>query len=159
MSEGNATLPAQKTTSSQHGSFWDWELFGTINREANRLYDGVCSLVWTDGRRELAIDIIENDTQFELTAELPGLDAGDIDVELQNRQLTITAEKKMKAAEEKEICVSERRYGSFTRMVQLQEGVDAEKIEAVFANGILTVVMPKTTEAQQPPRKIDVQTR
>jgi HSP20 family protein len=160
MAEGNATMPAPKQPVSSRGAYWGSELFGVVNREASRLYDGVCSLIWTTGSRDLPIEIIENDTRFELTAELPGLDAGDIEVELHNRQLTITAEKKMKPGpERKEVCVSERRYGSFTRTVPLREGVDAEKIEAIFANGILTVVMPKTTEALQPPRKIHVQAR
>ena len=52
--------------------------------------------------------------------------------------------------------MSERRYGSFERYFALPEGVNADKIEATFKNGVLKVVLPKTEEAQKPAKTIDV---
>jgi len=55
-----------------------------------------------------------------------------------------------------EYYVSERSYGSFERLFSLPDGVDADKIEASFKNGVLKVTLPKTAEAQKPAKKIDV---
>lgn len=72
--------------------------------------------------------------------------------------LTIKGEKKEEKEKEKEkdYCLSERRYGSFQRSFQLPEGVDADKIDARFTRGVLTVTLPKTTEAQKAEKKITV---
>lgn len=63
---------------------------------------------------------------------------------------------KRRKRKEKDYYLSERRYGSFQRSFQLPEGVDADKIEANFAKGVLTVKLPKTTEAQKAEKKIAV---
>lgn len=160
MAEGDAVIRPNGKKTSPSGSLWDWEILGTVNREANRLYDGVRGLVGSERRCELPIDIVEHETRFELTAELPGMESGDIDVAVSHRLLTITGEKKMKAeAEERKGVVSERRYGAFKRSIPLQDSVDTDRIEAIFANGVLTVILPKTAEAQQPPRKIQIRSQ
>ena len=71
--------------------------------------------------------------------------------------LTIKGEKKEEKEEKKkDYYLSERRYGSFQRSFRVPDGVDASKIEAKFNNGVLTVTLPKTVEAQKKQKKIEV---
>jgi HSP20 family protein len=106
-----------------------------------------------------AIDLVEKDGGYEITAELPGLDEKNVEVKLSNHTLTITGEKsEEKEDKRKDYYLSERRYGSFQRSFQLPEGVDADKIDAQFAKGVLTVKLPKTAEAKKAEKKITVKT-
>jgi len=94
-----------------------------------------------------AFDVAEKDKEYEITAVLPGMDEKNIEIKLSNGTLTIRGEKKKEKEElEKDYCLSERRYISFTRSFQVPVGVDTRKIEAAFANGVLTVKLPKTAE-------------
>ena len=104
-----------------------------------------------------AIDIVEKEKAFEVTAEIPGLDAKNVDVQLSDNVLTIKGEKQEEKEEKtKDRYVSERRYGSFRRSLQVPGSVDANKIEANFKNGVLTVTMPKSPEAQKKEKTIPV---
>ena len=97
-----------------------------------------------------AIDLAEKEKEFEITAELPGLDDKNVEIKVANNTLTIRGEKtEEKEEKEKDYHLSERRYGSFQRSFTLPDGVDADKIEASFAKGVLTVRLPKTEEAQK----------
>ncbi|TBF82166.1 Hsp20/alpha crystallin family protein [Rhizobium leguminosarum] len=108
-------------------------------------------------RGMLAVDLVESEKAFELSAELPGVDAKDLDVTLADGVLTIKGEKnETKEEKEKDYYLSERRYGSFHRSLELPRGVDSEKIEANFSNGVLKVSLPKTLERQQNGKKITV---
>jgi HSP20 family protein len=104
-----------------------------------------------------AVDIVERDKDYMITAEMPGVAAKDVEVHLSNERLNIKGEK-TQSAERKGVFISERRYGSFQRTFRVPEGVDRNKIEAVFANGVLTVTLPKTAEAIKNERTIDVKT-
>ena len=96
-----------------------------------------------------AVDIAEKDKEYEITAELPGLDESNIDVKFADGVLTIKGEKKDEKEErKKDYYLSERRYGSFQRSFPVPESVDANKIEAKFVNGVLTLKLPKSPEAQ-----------
>jgi HSP20 family protein len=106
-----------------------------------------------------AIDLVEKDGAYEISAELPGLDENNVDVTLSNHTLTIKGEKsENKEDKRKDYYLSERRYGSFQRSFQIPEGVDADKINAQFAKGVLTVTLPKTAEAKKAEKKITVKT-
>src|SRR4029078_84012 len=95
--------------------------------------------------------------QFEITAELPGIDEKDIEIQLSNRILTIKAEKKEEKQEErKDYHLSERRYGSLQRSFEIPESVNADQISATFAKGVLTITMPKSPEAQKSEKKTQV---
>lgn len=114
-------------------------------------------------RRELslrgvpAVDIAEKEKSFEITAELPGLDEKDIEIKLSNGNLVIKGEKRESIEEKKkDYYLSERHYGSFERIFRLPKGIDAEKIDASFAKGVLTVSMPKSPEAIKPEKVIPV---
>ena len=101
------------------------------------------------------VDISEEDTAVLLTAELPGVSKDDVKVELKDGVLTLSGEKKSEHKEEKNgFYRSERVYGSFTRSFTVPETLDAEKIEAEYANGVLRLTLPKRPEAA--PRLIDV---
>lgn len=104
-----------------------------------------------------AVDIVEKDKAFEITAELPGLDAKNVEVTLRNGNIVIKGEKQEQKEEKSaDYYLQERRYGSFERSFAMPEGVDAAKIDASFKNGILSVTMPKTAEAQKPEKKIEI---
>ena len=153
----------------------EWRPFETLRREIQRLFDDFDGRSWHSPfrrsvsdlqpfwRRDLtwgttpAMDVIETDKGYEITAELPGMSESDVQVVAANGGLTIKGEKKEEKEErKKDYYVSERRYGSFERRLQIPEGVDAEKIEANFKKGVLTVILPKKPEAQKPEKKIEI---
>ncbi|WP_062224323.1 Hsp20/alpha crystallin family protein [Aureimonas sp. D3] len=104
-----------------------------------------------------AMDVLEHEDAYEITAELPGLDEKNIEVKLSNDTLTITGEKKQADEEQrKDVYLSERRYGSFSRSLALPRGVDRARIEATFAKGVLTLRLPKTREAMAEEQRIEV---
>jgi HSP20 family protein len=85
------------------------------------------------------------------------MDEKNIEVKVVNGNLTIKGEKQEEKEEKKkDYYLQERHFGSFERRFQLPEGVDADKIEASFKKGVLTVTLPKKLEAQKPEKKIDV---
>ena len=103
------------------------------------------------------VDITETETDYRISAELPGLDEKDIEIKVANGTLTLKGEKKEEHEEkDKDHYLSERSYGSFTRSFEIPRGVDKEKIAATFAKGILTLVLPKSAEAKNDVRKIEV---
>jgi HSP20 family protein len=104
-----------------------------------------------------AVDVVERDKAYEMTAELPGMDESNIDMKLSNGTLTIKGEKKEEKKEQKkDYYLSERHYGSFQRSFRMPDGVDADKIEASFKKGVLTVILPKTPEAQKKEKNIAI---
>ena len=104
-----------------------------------------------------AVDLVEQEKAFELTAELPGLDEKNVEVKVANGVLTIKGEKQEdKEEKNKDFHVRERRFGSFERALRIPDTVDTDKIEASFKKGVLTVTLPKTAEAQKPVKKIAV---
>jgi HSP20 family molecular chaperone IbpA len=104
-----------------------------------------------------AVDIADTEKAYEITAELPGMDEKNVEVKFSNGVLTIKGEKKEEKEEKnKDYHLSERRYGSFQRSFTVPEGVDAEKIDATFKDGLLTVSLPKTPEAQKKEKQIAI---
>ena len=104
-----------------------------------------------------AMDLVEKEKEYEISAELPGIDEKNVEIKVANHMLTIKGEKtEEKEEKQKDYYLSERRFGSFQRSFALPEGVDADKIEANFVKGVLTVKLPKTAEAQKAEKKITV---
>ncbi|MCB1334939.1 MAG: Hsp20/alpha crystallin family protein [Roseivivax sp.] len=104
-----------------------------------------------------ATEFVECDGEYRITAELPGMSVEDIDIKLSDGTITIRGHKSEEKKEEKEdYLVSERRYGEFQRSLTLPSGVDADAVKADFSNGVLTVTLPKTREAKQKERKVEV---
>ena len=101
------------------------------------------------------IDITENETGFEVRAEVPGIDKKDIDITLSEGLLTIKGEKKFENEEKKETYHRrESRYGSFSRSFQLSTEVENDGIEANYKDGVLRITLPKAEAAA--PKKIEV---
>jgi HSP20 family protein len=101
------------------------------------------------------VDVSENEDQFLVRAELPGIKQEDIDIELENNVLTIKGERKFERKDEKEnYHFVERSYGSFFRSFTLPRNVDPNGISANFADGVLTIGIPKAEEAK--PRKVQI---
>jgi HSP20 family protein len=87
------------------------------------------------------------------------MDEKSIEVKVVDGSLTIRGEKQEEKEEKKkDYYLSERRFGSFERRFEVPEGVDADKIEAGFKKGVLTVTLPKKPEARKPGKKIEVKT-
>ena len=104
-----------------------------------------------------AVDIKETDASYEVTAELPGVVESDIDVKFSDGTLTINAEKHEEKEEKKaNYFLSERHYGSLKRSFRVADGIDAEKIEANFKNGVLKVTLPKTVEARKKTKTVTI---
>jgi HSP20 family protein len=105
-----------------------------------------------------SIDISETKDDFVVKAELPGLEAKDVNVSISGDILTIKGEKKAEEEEKDEHyhCV-ERYSGSFQRVFQLPSGVKADKIEANFDKGVLKVTLPKVEEAKK--KEIEVKVK
>jgi HSP20 family protein len=91
-----------------------------------------------------SVDVVETNDQIKVSAELPGLDDGDIEVSLDRGVLTISGEKSEEHKEERENYYrAERTYGSFRRSIPLPAEVNEDEVEAVFQNGVLTITLPK----------------
>ena len=102
-------------------------------------------------------DVAETDKGYEIAAELPGMDEKNIEVKVANGVLSIKGEKQEEKEEkDKDYHMRERSFGSFQRSFQVPDGVDLDKIECSFKNGLLTVTLPKTAQAQKAAKKIEV---
>ena len=169
-----ATTPVEvkKTTPAKPAAADPWQSF---RGEMDRLFDRFSGAFgWPSLRRVFdvepawrsessftfpspAVDMSEDDKAYKLTAELPGLESKDINVSVSDSMLTIKGEKQQeKEQKDKNYHVSERSYGSFQRAFTLPQGVDADKIAADLAKGVLTITLPKTAEAQKQAKKIEV---
>ena len=131
--------------------------FSALQQEIDRLFDGFSRNFAGFPSREVmpSMDLSETDKEIEITAELPGLEEKDIQLNVTDNVLTIRGEKKNEREEtKKDYHLVERTYGSFTRAVQLPEGVNADGIKAVMSKGVLKVTVPKPAPAQT--MKIDI---
>ena len=104
-----------------------------------------------------ALEMTESDEAYKLTAELPGIDAANVEVTVAEGVLTITGEKKEEREEkEKNYYFSERSYGSFQRSLQLPSDAAADKITAMSKDGVLTITLPKDEKANARKRRIKI---
>jgi HSP20 family protein len=103
------------------------------------------------------VDLTETKDSFVVNAELPGLDAKDVDVSISGNIITIKGEKKKEEEEKNDHNhYVERYYGSFQRSFQLPANVQTDKIDATFDKGVLKVTLPKTEEAKKKEIEIKV---
>ena len=139
--------------------------FTALQREIDRLFDDFAggwptvTRGWpTIGRMpEMmpSMDVVETDKEIEVTAELPGLEEKDVQVNVAGNVLTITGEKKAEKEEkDKDYRMFERSYGSFSRTLELPDGINPDNIKASLANGVLKVTVPKPAPAQM--KKVEV---
>lgn len=104
------------------------------------------------------IDVRENDKEVDIEAELPGMDEDDIDVAVADGTLVIRGEKKDEHEERDQGFIRrERVFGRIERVIPLPDGLDVDHAQATFKNGVLTVAIPRTAEAQAATKRINVQ--
>jgi HSP20 family protein len=108
---------------------------------------------WAQSRSVLPMDVIRREDQVELRLDLPGADPDSIEVTTDRGVLAVSASRNQYAESDKPV-VRERYLGSFTRRVRLSDTVDAERIEASYDNGVLSIVLPLAEKAK--PRKIEI---
>ncbi len=103
----------------------------------------------SDSSYDVPMDVIENDDNYVVKASVPGFQADDLNVTVQDNVLTISGE--VKAEEEKKgerYHLHERRWGSFSRSISLPNAVKSEAVEASYENGVLTLTLPKAEEVK-----------
>jgi HSP20 family protein len=173
MAEAVTKFPAK--TGSNTDPPAEWRPFEGLRREIDRLFDDFQLGSWRSpfGRsvfdvepfwrgeiswgKAPAVDVVEKDKAYEITAELPGMEDKDIEVKFADGVLSIKGEKKEEKEEKKkDWYLSERRYGSFQRAFRVPDDVEADKIEANFKNGVLTVNLPKSAQAIKSEKKIQI---
>jgi len=128
---------------------------GELKREMERFFDRFAEPVWepfatmTGGAWAPMLDVSETKDAMIVTAELPGVDAKEIGIELTGDLLTLKGEKEKRTEEKEERYHRvERTYGAFLRSVRLPMAVDGSKVTATFKNGVLVVTLPKTPAAK-----------
>jgi HSP20 family protein len=108
------------------------------------------------------VELSEGDLEFTVHAELPGLKAADVTVECEDDTLTIRgtkSEEKKSENGKRRVYVYERSYGTFLRSFAFPKPVNAEKVAAEFADGVLTVRVPKAIEAKPAAHKVEIKTK
>ena len=137
----------------------DLEPFNLFQREIDRLLTDF-KQGWPAQRdfdMTPRLDVTERENDIAITVELPGLEEKDVKVELTDDILTISGEKKAQREEKGENSyLVERSYGTFSRSLQLPDGVKSEAVRASMAKGILTVTVPKPTVALPEAKQIEV---
>ena len=146
--------------------------FDSLRRQVDRLFDDFdrpwhlpfsrhsleTTPLWQGGPSRMpAVDVVEKENSFEITAELPGLDEKDVEVKLAGNSLIIKGEKRQDHKEERDgYHLSERSYGSFQRSFALPGGVDRDKIDATFGKGVLRLSLPKQPGTTDSTKKISI---
>jgi HSP20 family protein len=147
----------------QRPTFSNWTSFGPLSdlsAEMDRLFESpLAGLTRTsqqlNGGWTPALDVHEDKDNYVVKTELPGIKKEDIEVSLNDGVLSISGERKSETKHETaEVHRAERFFGRFQRTVALPSAVAADKIQAAYKDGVLTVTLPKAEEAK--PRKIDV---
>lgn len=139
-----------------------WNPFREIvdmQRQLDRVFDQMSNSLndddWTPTGNWLALDVHENDDNYFVEADLPGINPDDIDITFHENTLSITAETTREDVQEGERrLVSERRYGRFQRSIRLPNSIDVDNVEANYDNGVLTLTLPKSEASK--PRQITV---
>ncbi|MBE0690668.1 MAG: Hsp20/alpha crystallin family protein [Anaerolineae bacterium] len=128
--------PVREMTTMQRAMdrlFDDWRPFFDFDGES------------TEGTRALALDVHEDDNNYVLTTEMPGVQPDQIQVRKEGDYLVIEGELSEEKSEKEgtRTLVSERRYGRYMRRIRLPQDIDADKAEAQYENGVLTLKLPK----------------
>ena len=106
------------------------------------------------GPRRMPMDLYRDGDHYVLTADLPGIDPGSVDIDVDGQLLTIRAERTLTSGEDVKWITREREAASFLRQLNLGQGIDTDRISANYNNGVLSVTIPVSEKAK--PRKIEV---
>ncbi|MBI4548049.1 MAG: Hsp20/alpha crystallin family protein [Ignavibacteriae bacterium] len=132
-----------------------------MQREIDRMFDRFRGGMIDDGSASTwlpTVDIAEQENDYVVKVDLPGVNKSDVKITVQNDVLTIRGEKKQEKEKKGENYHRvERSYGSFQRSFTLPSSVMSDKIEASYDNGVLTITLPKVEEAK--PKEIEVKVK
>lgn len=135
----------------------------TTNRLSTVPFDRLLEAVaepfgWPAGEgsmlRTPATEVMETEDAIEVVMEMPGVRQDDLDIGLEANVLTVRAAKQPNRVENARYHLSERRYGTFSRSFVLPRQVDADRIEAEYADGVLRIRVPKSEQARR--RRIEI---
>ncbi len=104
--------------------------------------------------RFMPMDLCKIDDHYVLTADLPGVDPGSVDVNVDNGTLTISAHRTARSEDSAQWLANERFFGGYRRQLALGDGIDTGAISATYENGVLTVTIPVAERAK--PRKVEI---
>jgi HSP20 family protein len=121
-------------------------------RELDRMASAL--LQTSQGPQVMPMDLYRDGDHYVLNADLPGVDPGSVDIDVDGQLLTIRAERTVRGAEGVKWLAHERQSRSFLRQLSLGQGIDTERISASYENGVLSVTIPVSERAK--PRKIEV---
>lgn len=175
MAKAKKKVPVKRKSSPKkvEGQSTSWHPIDALRREIDRLFEnfngGILGSSAGRGTRDLdlfrgfdlaaspAMDISEKKGSYEISAELPGMDENNIELNISDGMLTIAGEKTNERKEEEEgYYFQERHYGSFRRSVRVPDDVNVDKIDARFQKGVLKVTLPRKPGSATPKKKIDV---
>lgn len=152
-------------TGSRDVSTYSRDPFSVFRREMDQLFDEF--LTPFGGNRTPAgqgalsswpsIDVDETEAAYVVTADVPGMDPKDVELNLRDNMLTISGEKQQEEkSEEQGRSWTERSYGRFERTIPFDSDIDKDRVEASCRNGVLKVTLPKKAEAQEKNRRIEI---
>jgi HSP20 family protein len=125
-----------------------YDPFREIDRFTDGLFGNAARAPW------MPMDAVRKDDHVEIHFDLPGVDPNSIDLTVERNVLTVKAERQWWPQEGAEVLARERTQGTFSRQVLLGEALDADRVEANYANGVLTVRIPVAEKAK--PRKVEI---
>jgi HSP20 family protein len=123
--------------------------FREVERWANQLSAGTKAGL-------MPMDAYRHGDHWVAAFDLPGFDPGSIDITVEDKTLTVQAQRSWEPQEDEQVLISERPQGTFTRRIALGDGVDAEHVQASYEAGVLTVRLPVAEQAK--PRKVAIAT-
>jgi HSP20 family protein len=160
-------IPWARKDEAAESSRTDDHPISSLQREMNQVFDNFWGrfsrhfgdLDWHSGQGETKSDVVQTKDAVEISVELPGMDMKDIEVSVNADLLTVRGEKRVERQEEKQgYYLSERSYGAIYRAIPLPPGVDGDKAEATFRNGVLTIRLPQTPESRTRVKQIEIRT-
>jgi HSP20 family protein len=129
-----------------------------FDRMVQDLFDKRWDISESMGELTPAVNIEENENEYVITAELPGVEKSDVKITFEDGALSISGEKRVENEDKKEnFHRIERSYGVFSRSFAIPSSILVEKIDASFKNGVLKVLLPKAEEAK--PKQIEVKVK
>jgi HSP20 family protein len=156
---GAATLPSISADPARWPLADPFQLFTDLIRDP---FGGLGPLEqwfgdFSPSRFQPRIDVVDDGDALRIVAELPGLSRDDVKLEVVENMLLLSGNKQIESKGEEKGCYRvERAFGQFQRAVPLPAGVDPDRAEARFENGVLTVRMPKAEQAQQTTKQIQI---
>jgi HSP20 family protein len=125
-------------------------------RDIDAWFDRMTGRASGNGSWPMPMDAYKRGNDLWVDLDLPGVAADSVDIDVERNVLTVTAQRSWERQEGDQVYLAERHRGTFRRQVHLGDGLDAERIEARYNDGVLTLRIPVAAAAQ--PRKVQVQT-